>query len=319
MAVKLCRFCGKQIPENSKICPYCNKALADKVFTFMNDSSSKNDASTQLDISKYVEDNSENSNNYFNTNLYSFSEKEIEKRFEKKPVAYDEERVINNENYRLHQEAPVQKPRVKKRKKQKNLLYPILCVIAGIVLLIVVISTFTGNKNDNDKETVQTSVSTSTSITTTTTTTIATTSTTTQSYISPSSVDLDGYLGISFSNVKDDFGEEIKPSSIDEFYGGNVYYYDGMTITTASNGTIVSMNVDYANVVNKDTYRYKKITYYSSYAHVIDELGEPELDQMQDATEPCIGYTLDIGSGLSIKFQFDDNNKVSGFNMFYVD
>ena len=69
MAVKLCRFCGKHIPENSKICPYCNKALADKVFTFMNDSSSKNDASTQLDISKYVEDNSENSNNYFNTQL----------------------------------------------------------------------------------------------------------------------------------------------------------------------------------------------------------------------------------------------------------
>ena len=28
MTTKLCNFCSKEIPENAKICPYCNKALA---------------------------------------------------------------------------------------------------------------------------------------------------------------------------------------------------------------------------------------------------------------------------------------------------
>ena len=63
MTTKLCSFCGKEIPENAKICPYCNKALVDKVFTYMNSKSSG------LDVSKFTKEDNTPADNYFNTNI----------------------------------------------------------------------------------------------------------------------------------------------------------------------------------------------------------------------------------------------------------
>ena len=158
-----------------------------------------------------------------------------------------------------------------------------------------------------------------TTTTSTTTTTTQATSTTTHVISSAHSVDLDGYLGVDFNSVSDHFGDQTQNSGTDEFYGGNVYYFDGMTITTSGNGNIVSMDVDYTKVQNKDTYYFKNITYYSVYDHIIGELGEPNENLMTDPTEPCIRYVLDIGSGQVIQFEFDDNQKVSSFSMFYAD
>lgn len=322
MTTKLCNFCGKEIPENSKICPYCNKALEDKVFTYMSETK-KNDES-RLNVSKYISDDKESANNYFNSNIYSFSEKEIEKRFEIKPVAYEEEEYKEPQQpYDFQNESRAERPKVRQRKKQKNLLYPVIGILVAIIVIICVIVGFASSSDDSEQETTTTAPITTTTVATTATTEAETTTTepetTTENIISESSVDLDGYLGVTFSGVSDHFGEQIKDSATDEFYGGSVYYYDGMTISTDDGGRIASMSVNYTTVQNKDTYRYQNITYYSTYAHVIDELGEPELNQMEDPTEPCIGYTLDIGSGLSIKFRFDDNKKVSGFDMFYAD
>ena len=322
MTTKLCEFCGKEIPENSKICPYCNKALNNKVFTYMNES--KNSDNSRLNVSKFINDDKENKENYFNSNIYSFSEKEIEKRFERKPISYEEEEYKEPQNTeRAQRELSMKNPRTRQRKKQKSLIYPIIGVLAAIVIIICIIG-FALSGNDKETETVTTTapISSTTVKPTVTTEETATTTeptTTTESYISKNSVDLDGYLGVTFSSISADFGQQIQDPANDEFYGGNIYYYDGMTISTDENGRIASMTIDYTTVQNKDTYRYKDITYYSTYNQVIDELGTPDLDQMKDSNEPCIGYTLDEGSGLSIKFKFDDNSKVSGFDMFYSD
>lgn len=322
MTTKLCDFCGKEIPENSKICPYCNKALENKVFTYMNQSKEKDES--KLNVSKYLSSEKESSDNYFSSNIYSFSESEIERRFERKPVAYDvEESNVESDNCHIQREEPSERPRVRHRRKQKNLLYPVVGILFGIIVIICVIVGLASDSNDDKKEEVTTTVpTTSTTVGTTETTTEETTTTeatTTEGYISASSVDLDGYLGVKFSGVSDHFGEQTQNSASDEFYGGSVYYYDGMTISTDSNGRIASMTVNYSTVKNKDAYRYKEITYYSTYQQVVEELGTPSLNQMDDKTEPCIGYILDAGSGLSIKFKFDDNKKVSGFDMFYAD
>ncbi len=323
MTTKLCDFCGKEIPENSKICPYCNKALGSEVFTYK--TAPKKAENSKLNVSKYISEDKNGSDSYFSSNIYSFSESEIEKRFERKPIAYEEEEYKEPEQpYDFQHEARDERPRVRQRRKQKNLLYPVIGILVAIIVIICVIVGFVSGSDDKEQETTTTTapVTTTTAATTTTTEAQTTTTepeTTTEGYISENSVDLDGYLGVTFSGVSDHFGEQIKDSATDEFYGGSVYYYDGMTISTDDGGRIASMTVDYTSVQNKDAYRYKEITYYSTYQHVIDELGDPDLNQMEDTTEPCIGYTLDIGSGLSIKFKFDDNKKVSGFDMFYTD
>ncbi|MBQ4155912.1 MAG: zinc ribbon domain-containing protein [Clostridia bacterium] len=313
MTTKLCNFCSKEIPENAKICPYCNKALADKVFTYMNQNKSSG-----FDVSKFTKEEKTPADNYFNTNIYSFSESEIEKRFERKPIAYEEEeKTTVNEDYFAKRE-PVKRTTARKRKKQKNLLYPVGGVLLAIVLLIVIISSIASGGKDNN-ETPETTSTTKATTSATTTTTTEATSTTTQAILNTHSVDLDGYLGVSFESVSDHFGDQIQDTGTDEFYGGDVHYYDGMTITTSGNGNIVSMDVDYTKVQNKDTYYFKNVTYYSVYDHVVTELGEPDENLMSDPTEPCIRYVLDIGSGQVIQFEFDDNNKVSKFSMFYAD
>lgn len=322
MTTKLCEFCGKEIPENSKICPYCNKALADKVFTYMNEP--KTNENSRLNVSKYISEEKDSSDNYFSSNIYSFSESEIEKRFERKPIAYEEEEPRqSDETFHIQREEMTKNINVRQRKKQKNLLYPVIGILVAIIVIICVIGfAFSGSNNDKAEE--ETSTTQITSTTAQTTTTMAETTTTeptstTENFISADSVDLDGYLGVGFDGISEDFGDQIQELANDEFYGGKTYYYDGMTVSTDDGGRIASMTIDYTSVKNKDTYRYQKITYYSTYNHVIDELGEPDLDQMNDTTEPCIGYTLDAGSGLSIKFKFDDNKKVSGFDIFYAD
>ncbi len=311
MTTKLCNFCGKEIPENAKICPYCNKALADKVFTYMN-----NKTNSGFDVSKFTKEEQNTADNYFNTNIYSFSESAIEKKFERKPIAYEEARPVVNEEYFEKQEPVRRMPR--KRRKQKNLLIPVGGVLIAIVLIIVIISAIaSGGKTQEPEQTTTTTNATTTTQATTTTTEVTTT--TTQVFNTAHSVDLDGYVGVSFSGVSDHFGEEVADPTVDEFYGGNVYHYDGMTITTSSNGNIVSMDVDYTKVQNKDTYYYQDINYYSVYDHVVGELGQPDEDLMADPTEPCIKYVLDIGSNLVIQFKFDDNKKVSSFSMYYAD
>lgn len=331
MTTKLCDFCGKEIPANSKICPYCNKALEEKVFTYIGENKPKSDSANGLDVSRYIsEQKTKQADNYFNSNIYSFSEQEIERRFERKTLVYDEEEQEERENqsekYRMQREYIPQKQRKKnqknKRKKRKHksltaLLLIVLLIIAVIIGLIVV-KPFSSGKSDEEVTTTIKATTTQATTTTETTTETTTIGTTPETY-SAQSVDLDGYLGLSFSSFSNDFGTQIKDSTSDEFYGGSTYYYDGMTISTDSNGKIASMTVDYTTVDNKDTYRFKDITYYSFYDHVIDELGEPDLDQMSDKNEPCIAYTLDIGSKLSIKFNFDDNKKVCGYKIFYAD
>lgn len=315
MTTKLCDFCGKEIPENSKICPYCNKALGNEVLTYIGDKKGS------LDVSKYTE---KSSDEYFKTNIYSFSETEIERRFEKRTESFHEAEVPEEKveiQYEKFAQTP-HKARVKKRKKQKNLLYPVIGVLLAIILIISLIIGLSGGSKDNKQEettTVAPQTTTTTTVATTTTTATTEPTTTTEPYISPSSVDLDGYLGVDYSGVSDHFGSQTSDPTTDEFYGGNVYHYDGMTITTSSSGKIVSMTIDYTSVKDKDKYRYQNITYYSTYQYVIEELGEPDLNQLDDTTEPCIGYTIDIGSGLSIKFKFDDNKKVSGYDIFYAD
>ena len=324
MTTKLCEFCGKEIPENSKICPYCNSALVDKMFTYMNESKTKD--VSRLNVSKYTSEEKDSSDNYFSSNIYSFSESEIEKRFERKPVSYEEEDPKQpDDTFRIQREETNKNLNVRRqRKKQKNLLYPVIGILVALIVIICVIGFALSGSNDNKSvETTSTTQITTTTAQTTTTNVPETTTTeptsTTESYISTESVDLDGYLGVGFDGILEDFGEQIQEPSNDEFYGGKNYYYDGMTVSTDEGGRISSMTIDYTSVKNKDTYRYQKITYYSTYNHVVDELGEPDLDQMNNATEPCIGYTLDEGSGLSIKFKFDDNSKVSGFDIFYAD
>ncbi|MEE1003511.1 MAG: zinc ribbon domain-containing protein [Acutalibacteraceae bacterium] len=323
MTTKLCDFCGKEIPENSKICPYCNKALVDKVFTYMNEP--KTNETSRLNVSKYTAEEKDSSDNYFNSNIYSFSETEIEKRFERKPISYEEEEPKQpDETFHIQREETNKTATIRQRKKQKNLLYPIIGILVVLIVVICVIGFALSGTDNNKPEEEITATQTTTTTAQTTTTTVAETTTTeatttTENYISTNSVDLDGYLGVGFDGISADFGEQTQESSNDEFYGGKTYYYDGMTVSTDESSRIASMTIDYTSVKNKDTYRYQKITYYSTYNHVIDELGEPDLDQMNDATEPCIGYTIDEGSGLSIKFKFDDNKKVSGFDIFYAD
>ena len=319
MTTKLCEFCGKEIPENTKICPYCNKALQDKVLTYTNAKQEKKDT---LDVSKYFEEE-KNNEKYFDTNIYSFSERAIEKKFERKPVVYEEEYVINKEP--LRDEQPVMPLRARRKRKTTNTKSVVLltAIITIIVLAIITAITLPLLKKDDEvvRDNLESFVETTTESQSTTTTTTAPSETTTTvaHTLSNGSVDIFGYLGVGFSNIESDFGEQIKESESDEFTGGSVYYYDGMSVSTDGNGTIVTIKVDYKTSQNKGKYNFDKIAYFSNYDNVIEALGQPSSDQMADKSEPSITYVTDIGSKQSVKFIFDQNKIVTGIYVFYGD
>lgn len=334
MTTKLCDFCGKEIPINSKICPYCNKALTGKAFSYT--APEKKDISAEnsgLDISKYLNnDNSENKEDYFSTNIYSFSQSEIERRFERKNSLYDEEeREYRNEAYRMQHEEPV-KSRKQQRKKKNNMLPVIVAVLAVLIVIIIAVAFFSGGNDTDDKAEATTASTTQAKATepetteqTTTMTTEIQSTTQTPFFDESRSVDLCGYLLESFSSFEADFGAQTKDPAPDEFYGGYTYYYDGMSVSTDENGTICAMNIDYAAMSDKTAYYFKdnetnqNITFFSNYNEVISILGEPDNDQMNDPTEPCITYQIYEGSSQSIKIRFDADKKVSGFDLFLSD
>lgn len=333
MLTKLCDFCGKEIPVNSKICPFCNKALEEKVFTYMSENKPKSDSANGLDVSKYITRTDDKpAEDYFKTNVYSYSEKEIEKTFERKDVVYDEEERENqNMRYKMQREYIPRKDGKKNnrkgnkksnKRKHKGNKKTIVALTLVVLIIIVIISliAFKPFSGKSDLETTSsTTGSTTTTIETTTEATTETTTVTSPSTYSPQSVDLDGYLGLSYSSFKSNFDASPRNSDSNEVSGGSNYYYDGMTISTDSDSKVVAISVDYSTASNKDTYRYQDITYYSYYDQVIDEFGEPKLNQIEDKNDRCVAYTLDVGSGLSIKFKFDDNKKVTGFDVFYTD
>ena len=330
MLTKLCDFCGKEIPVNSKICPFCNKALEEKVFTYMSENKPKSDSANGLDVSKYITRTDDKpAEDYFKTNVYSYSEKEIEKTFERKDVVYDdEERENQNMRYKMQREYIPRKDGKKNNKKHnkrrhkgnKKTIVALTLIVLIIIVVICLIAFKPFSSTDNQKITSsKTTVSTSSTTETTSETTTETTTVTSPSTYSSQSVDLDGYLGLSYSSFKSNFDATPRNSDTNEVSGGTNYYYDGMTISTDSDSKVVAISVDYSTASNKDTYRYQDITYYSYYDQVIEEFGEPKLNQIDDKNDRCVAYTLDVGSGLSIKFKFDDNKKVTGFEVFYTD
>ena len=330
MLTKLCDFCGKEIPVNSKICPFCNKALEEKVFTYMSENKPKSDSANGLDVSKYITRTDDKpAEDYFKTNVYSYSEKEIEKTFERKDVVYDdEERENQNMRYKMQREYIPRKDGKKNNKNQNKRKHKgnkkTIVALTLIVLIIIVVICLIAFKpfSSTDNQEIISSKTTVSAISTTETTSETTTETTTvtsPSTYSSQSVDLDGYLGLSYSSFKSNFDATPRNSDTNEVSGGTNYYYDGMTISTDSDSKVVAISVDYSTASNKDTYRYQDITYYSYYDQVIDEFGEPKLNQIDDKNDRCVAYTLDVGSGLSIKFKFDDNKKVTGFEVFYTD
>lgn len=330
MLTKLCDFCGKEIPVNSKICPFCNKALEEKVFTYMSENKPKSDSANGLDVSKYITRTDDKpAEDYFKTNVYSYSEKEIEKTFERKDVVYDdEERENQNMRYKMQREYIPRKDGKKNNKNQnkrkhkgnKKTIVALTLIVLIIIVVICLIAFKPFSSTDNqDVTSSKTTVSTSSTSETTSETTTETTTVTSPSTYSSQSVDLDGYLGLSYSSFKSNFDATPRNSDTNEVSGGTNYYYDGMTISTDSDSKVVAISVDYSTASNKDTYRYQDITYYSYYDQVIDEFGEPKLNQIDDKNDRCVAYTLDVGSGLSIKFKFDDNKKVTGFEVFYTD
>lgn len=330
MLTKLCDFCGKEIPVNSKICPFCNKALEEKVFTYMSENKPKSDSANGLDVSKYITRTDDKpAEDYFKTNVYSYSEKEIEKTFERKDVVYDdEERENQNMRYKMQREYIPRKDGKNNNKKHnkrrhkgnKKTIVALTLIVLIIIVVICLIAFKPFSSTDNQKITSsKTNVSTSSTTETTSETTTETTTVTSPSTYSSQSVDLDGYLGLSYSSFKSNFDATPRNSDTNEVSGGTNYYYDGMTISTDSDSKVVAISVDYSTASNKDTYRYQDITYYSYYDQVIDEFGEPKLNQIDDKNDRCVAYTLDVGSGLSIKFKFDDNKKVTGFEVFYTD
>lgn len=330
MLTKLCDFCGKEIPVNSKICPFCNKALEEKVFTYMSENKPKSDSANGLDVSKYITRTDDKpAEDYFKTNVYSYSEKEIEKTFERKDVVYDdEERENQNMRYKMQREYIPRKDGKKNNKNQnkrkhkgnKKTIVALTLIVLIIIVVICLIAFKPFSSTDNqDVTSSKTTVSTISTTETTSETTTETTTVTSPSTYSSQSVDLDGYLGLSYSSFKSNFDATPRNSDTNEVSGGTNYYYDGMTISTDSDSKVVAISVDYSTASNKDTYRYQDITYYSYYDQVIDEFGEPKLNQIDDKNDRCVAYTLDVGSGLSIKFKFDDNKKVTGFEVFYTD
>ncbi len=299
---KLCSYCGKEIPQTSKICPYCNRPLMEDVLTYRVDENNSRDISSKRKSSD------------FTTNIYSVSNDEIDRIFEKKLP----EKPAN-------QHKPVYKSKSsnkqgKKNNKDNNTLSIVLIVIIVVLVTILCIALFSGSGNQNQNTTTSTTATTSVQTTASTTqSTSATTSTTQKQTFSASSTDLYGYLGVSFDTVNTHFGEQIKQSTVDEFYGGNTYYFDGLTITTVESGVIVSVTMDYSMCSNIDKYRFKELFSASTYDDVLAVMGTPDSDQLGSSAEPCISYVLDVGSGQSVKFFFDENNRLVKFDLFYAD
>ena len=300
---KLCSYCGKEIPHTSKICPYCNRPLMEDVLTYRVEEKRKSNVYSSRKSSD------------FSTNIYSVSNDEIDRIFEKKlpdkPVNH--QRPVNKTRYNRNQN--------KKQNNDNGALSVILIVIIVILAAILSFAVFWNNDTKSIENTTSTTTSTTTTApqTSTTVQTTPSTSTTQKATISASSTDLYGYLGVKFESVNTHFGNQIKNSTVDEFYGGNVYYFDGLTITTVQSGVIVSVTMDYSSCSDADKYRFKDLFHASSYDDVIAIMGTPDNDQLGTSAEPCISYVLDIGSGQSVKFFFDEENRLKKFDLFYAD
>ena len=313
MNTKLCEFCGKPIPANSKICPYCNKAFNSNVFSF-----NKQDTASErgrLDVSKYT-DNSDTkiAENYFDSNIYSVSQEEIEKRYEKKDVVYDEEeRIAQNEQYRHQRDRLPSKQRYqRKKKKNNNQKFIIIGIAAAIVLLIIIIVAF-GGKDDEQKPAEIITSKTITQTTTTEPTTEETTETTTEETIafSSSSTDVYGYLNVNFNSVSSDFGDQTGEASADSEYGGSVYNFDGLKVSTDSAGVIKKIVCDYNSAENKSSYWFtENISYCTNQDTVQSAMTNFELTSSDDTS---LTYLLDSGSNQYVKFSFDANKKITGF------
>ena len=314
MNIKICEFCSKEIPSNSKICPYCNKPLDNKVFNFkMNETASQGG---NLDVSKYIK-NAENKNteNYFGTNIYSFSNEGIEKKFEKKDFVYDEKKVEEqNERYRRQRNELPTRP-VSKKKNNKALIIAITAI--ALVLIIVIVSLLRGGEEPQKQAVFITGSSATEQTTTTVTTSQTTTVTTTQKMTyGKGNTDMYGYLKVDFSSISSDFGTQIKSSTSDSSYGGNKYYYDGMTVSTDSAGNIMQILVDYTTSSNKDLYRFFSVAYYSNLEQVEKAMKSYEKTDSSETASTSLTYVLDIGSKQYVSFKFDDNKNITGYDYF---
>lgn len=309
---KLCSYCGKEIPQTSKICPYCNRPLMEDVLTYQVDEhKNKNISSTR----KSTRD--------FSTNIYSVSNEELDRIFEKKlpdkPVTTPLQKTAKSIS-------KSKSPSYKKGNKTNNTATIVLVSIIIILVVVLIVallssgaSSLLSKTKDSSKQTITTQLTTQQNSSTTNTASTTSTSTTQKPTYSPSSTDLYGYLGVSFDTVNTHFGEQIKQSTVDEFYGGNTYYFDGLTITTVESGVIVSVTMDYSMCSNLDKYRFKELFFASTYDDVLAVMGTPDSDQLGSSAEPCISYVLDVGSGQSVKFFFDENNRLVKFDLFYAD
>ncbi len=317
MNTKLCEFCGKAIPANSKICPYCNKAFNSKVFSFNTQDTASERG--RLDVSKYTKNSEQKiAENYFDSNIYSVSQEEIEKRYEKKDVVYDEEeRLAQNEQYRHQRDRLPSKPQYKKRNKSKNNnRKPVIIVAVVAVLVIIIIILALSGKDDTPKPAEIITSKTITQTTTTEPTTEETTETSTMPTItfSSSSTDVYGYLNVNFGNVSSDFGDQTSDSTSDSDYGGSNYHYDGMTVSTDSSGLIKKITTDYNSASNKSLYWFtENISYCANQDIVQSAMTNYELTSSDDTS---LTYMLDSGSNQYVKFSFDSNKIITGFETY---
>ncbi len=306
---KLCSYCGKEIPQTSKICPYCNRPLMEDVLTY------------RIDEDKNRNISSKRKSKDFSTNIYSVSNEELDRIFEKKLP----EKPVSVPLYTQKSTSKAKSNSYKKENKSYNTATIVLVSIIIVLVIVLVVALLSSgassflSKTKNTAKPTTTIQTTSVQTTIQTSTTAISTSTTQKPTFSSSSTDLYGYLGVTFESVNTHFGTQIKSPTVDEFYGGNTYYFDGLKITTVESGVIVSLAMDYSLCSNVDKYRFKDLFYASTYDDVIAVMGTPQNDQLGSSSEPCISYVLDIGSGQSIKFFFDDDKRLAKFDLFYAD
>lgn len=316
MNTKICEFCNKEIPSDSKICPYCNKSSDSKVFNFkINETASQGG---NLDVTKYIKNaESKNTENYFGTNIYSFSDEAIEKKYEKKDFLYDEKQIEEqNERYRRQRnEIPTERPKKKKNKNNKPLIL-VLTVIILILIIVVVSLLIGGEKPQKEAVFITSSTATKQFTTTTVATTVPTTTTTQKMTYGKGNTDMYGYLKVDFSSVSSDFGTQNSESDSSGSYGGNNYYYDGMTVSTDSAGDIMQIKVDYSSASDKDLYRFFDIAYYSDSKQVEKAMKSFDKTDLTGLDNSSLSYILDLGSKQYITFYFDENQVITGYNYF---
>lgn len=313
MNTKICGFCNKEIPSDSKICPYCNRMTENKAFNLnLDENNSKNSG---LDVSKYIKNaETKSTENYFGTNIYSFSDEAIEKKYEKKDFVYDEKQVEEqNERYRRQRN---EIPTARKKKKNNNKLLILLLTVVILILIIVLVSVLTGGEKPQKEAVFITSSTVTVQSTTTTTTTAPTTTTTQKMTYGKGNTDMYGYLKVDFSSVSADFGSQNGESDSSSGYGGNNYYYDGMTVSTDSTGDIMQIKVDYAAASNKDLYRFFDIAYYSNSEQIEKAMKSYEQTDLTGLDNSSLSYILDIGSKQYVTFYFDENKIITGYNYF---